>query len=235
MMTSYCSSEIAEKTILYSALTCPFSQRIAIALKEAEIEHETVLIDLSNKPEWYKDVNVDKKVPSLTTYGINFAEPSVLIELINELKPQKRLLPTDPVKRAQIRFVIQYYWCKVSLAWFSHFQNLKGSDSRKYIAKLQVAYTRINELLLQQSPMGPYFLGQQYSLADIVIAPFASQLETTHKAFLSGIVQQEINQIKQCYPRLQEFIQGIVNRPSFKETYPGDELIIESFQRAWKK
>ena len=44
--------EVAKKTILYSAICCPFSQRVAIALKEAEIEHETVLIDLTNKPQW---------------------------------------------------------------------------------------------------------------------------------------------------------------------------------------
>ncbi|KAG2228153.1 hypothetical protein INT45_009199, partial [Circinella minor] len=223
---------VAKKTIFYTSITCPFSQRVAIALKEAEIDHETVFIDLSNKPEWYKDVNVDKKVPSLTTYGINFAEPSVLIELISELKPQKRLLPTDPIKRAQVRFVIQYYWSKVALSWYRHFQNIKNADPRTYIYSLYSAYTRINELLLEQAPTGPYFLGQQYSLADIAIAPFASQLETTHKAFLSRIVQHQINVIKFYYPRLQEFLNGITDRPSFKETYPGDDLIIKSFQSA---
>ncbi|KAI9497068.1 glutathione S-transferase, partial [Zychaea mexicana] len=182
----------ADKTILYIGTTCPFSQRVAIALKEAGIEHETVLIDLSNKPAW--------------------------------------LLPSDPIKRAQTRFIVEYYWTKIALVWFGHFHNFKNADLAKYGDSLNAAYARLNELLLEQAPSGPYFLGSQYSLADVFIAPFSSRLETSHKAFLKGFQIDAINK----YPRVQEFLKGITDRPTFKETYPGDDLIIETFQRAWK-
>jgi hypothetical protein len=39
------------RTILYSSLTCPFAQRVRIALIEAGAPFELELIDLKNKPE----------------------------------------------------------------------------------------------------------------------------------------------------------------------------------------
>jgi glutathione S-transferase len=45
-------STAQDKIVFYNAEVCPYAQRVAIALKEVGAEYETVLIDLSNKPEW---------------------------------------------------------------------------------------------------------------------------------------------------------------------------------------
>jgi glutathione S-transferase len=84
--------------------------------------------------------------------------------------------------------------------------------------------------LLQESASGPYFLGEQFSLADIAIAPFVLRLY----AFTSNFVARdfEFEQVK-ANPRLAEFIKGITSRPSVEATYIGDagyaELIGKRF------
>jgi glutathione S-transferase len=45
---------------------------------------------LQNKPDWYKDINPETKVPALTVEGQNIAESLVIIEYINDRFPEKK-------------------------------------------------------------------------------------------------------------------------------------------------
>ncbi|KAI8141193.1 glutathione S-transferase [Fennellomyces sp. T-0311] len=205
-----------DKVTFYTAAICPFAQRVAIAFNEIGLAYEKVEIDLSNKPSWYKDVNPETKVPALTIQGKNIAESLVLIELANDLKPEQGLLPADPVKRAQIRFVIEYWATKVSAAWYKSLRNNNEEGRKEYSEALNVAYTR--------APSGPYFLGSDYSLADIAIAPFVARQAVAHQKFYNNFEAEAVKK----FPRLQEFLEGIVSRPSFKATYAGDQAIVNN-------
>jgi glutathione S-transferase len=72
--------------------------------------------------------------------------------------------------------------------------------------------------LKQQSATGPYFLGEQFSLADIALAPFVLRTEAFTKLVLDGY---KFDAIKNS-PRLASFYEGVTSRPSAKETYYGD-------------
>lgn len=48
------------RTVLYSSLTCPFAQRVRIALIEAGASFELELIDLKNKPEYVSNSSNSK-------------------------------------------------------------------------------------------------------------------------------------------------------------------------------
>ena len=76
-------------------------------------------------------------------------------------------------------------------------------------------------MLLEQAPTGPYFLGSQFSLADVAIAPFLIRQEATRKGFLNGVEVEAFTK----YPRVKEWVEGILSRPSVKASYPGDEYI----------
>jgi glutathione S-transferase len=89
--------------------------------------------------------------------------------------------------------------------------------------RISVLLLNLNELLVQQSPSGPYFLGSEYSLADIAIAPFVARIKGFNKLFLDGYEFEALKKL----PRLAEFFDGITNRPSFKETYCGDQAYID--------
>ncbi|WP_285167035.1 glutathione S-transferase N-terminal domain-containing protein, partial [Mycobacterium tuberculosis] len=42
---------------------CPFCQRVTLTLEEKKIPYDYKLVDLSNKPSWFLEVNPDGKVP----------------------------------------------------------------------------------------------------------------------------------------------------------------------------
>ncbi|KAI8087003.1 thioredoxin-like protein [Gilbertella persicaria] len=100
---------MSDKIVLYNARMYPYAQRAYIALKEVDVESERVDIDLSNKPDWYKDINPELKVPALTTEDQSIAESLGIIKYINDRFPEKNLLTQDPLKRAKIRFAIEYF------------------------------------------------------------------------------------------------------------------------------
>lgn len=78
--------------------------------------------------------------------------------------------------------------------------------------------------MLQQSKTGPYFLGDEYSLADVAIAPFVLRIHALLEQVLDGYKFEAIK----SNPRLHEFISGALQRPSAKETWVGDEKFIEA-------
>ncbi|CAO3664853.1 hypothetical protein G6F70_009203 [Rhizopus microsporus] len=216
----------SDKITFYNAVICPYAQRAAIALREVGAEYETVEIDLSNKPDWYKDINPELKVPAFTVGGKHIAESLVLVEYLNDRFPEKNLLPKDPLKRAYVRYFIEYYSSKVQSEFFKYAFNIKAENAfTDYEKNVSGALDRVNELLVQQSPTGPYFLGNEYSIADIAVAPLLARILAFHRLFLNGYEWEAVKK----YPRLSEFIKGITERPSFKETYIGDEEFVNSF------
>lgn len=86
---------------------------------------------------------------------------------------------------------------------------------------------QINELLLEQASEGPYFLGNEYSIADINIAPFVYRFQILVNKFLKDEGEVHYNE----YPRLKQFIEGVVERDSFKATIAPDELLESSFHK----
>ncbi|KAG1463809.1 hypothetical protein G6F56_005207 [Rhizopus delemar] len=214
----------SDKITFYNATICPFAQRAAIALKEVGAEYETVEIDLSNKPDWYGKINPELKVPAFTVGGQNIAESLVIIEYVNDRFPEKNLLPQDPLKRAYIRYFIEFFSTKINSEFFKYLFNYKGEKAfENYEKNVSEAFERFNELLVQQSSSGPYFLGNEYSLADIAIAPFVARILGFNKLFLDGY---EFEALKK-YPRITEFFTGVLSRPSFNETYCGDQAYID--------
>ncbi|KAI7907543.1 thioredoxin-like protein [Cokeromyces recurvatus] len=219
-----------DKITLYTSLICPFAQRAAITLREVGANFESIQIDLLNKPTWYKDINPELKVPTIHTEGQNLAESLVIIEYLHDRFPEKKLLPEEPIKRANIRFAIEYFGSKVAPTLYKLIPNYTDANAIEEFKKnTNDALIRFNELLVKESASGPYFLGEQFSLADIAIAPFIMRIFAFNKRYLNGY---EFDAIKSS-TRLAEFFKGITSRPSVKETYIGDEGYIEGLQKRY--
>ncbi|CAO3634581.1 unnamed protein product [Mucor hiemalis] len=217
-----------DKITLYNATICPFAQRAVIALKETGVDYETVDIDLLNKPEWYKDVNPETKVPALSVEGQNIAESLVIIEYINDRFPEANLLPKEAIKRANVRFAIEYFGTKVAGSFHKYAFNDKNEGALEtYKADVNAALVRFAELLTQQSSTGPYFLGEQFSLADVAIGPFVVRMLGLNKLALKNY---EFEAVKNN-SRLASFLEGVSSRPSIQESYIGDENYINYLKK----
>lgn len=93
---------------LYDAARCPYCARVRLALAEKGLEYETVEIDLGDRPAWIYDLNATGRVPVLDD-GFVLPESLVIMEYLDERYPERPLLPTDPVKRAQARLAVHRF------------------------------------------------------------------------------------------------------------------------------
>ncbi|KAI8349684.1 glutathione S-transferase [Blakeslea trispora] len=213
---------MTKKYIFYDDEICPYAQRAHIALKEVGAEYERVKIDLLNKPEWYKDINPEGKIPCLNIDGYNLAESMVIVNYLLDSYPEKNLMPNNPIQCAQIRYAIEFFHSAIAMEYLKFIVNNKAENARvRYEEVMNKNLRKFDELLKTQSPHGPYFLGEAFSMADIAIAPFLARMRATNHqmGFSMDVVKES--------PRLYEYIQGCTSRPSFKETYCGDEPLIE--------
>jgi glutathione S-transferase len=104
---------------LYDAARCPFCARVRIALAEKGFDHETVEIDLGNRPDWIYELNPTGKVPVLDD-GFVLPESAVIMEYLDDRYPDQPLLPGDPKSRAAAR------------KWVFRFDDLLGDDYYAY-------------------------------------------------------------------------------------------------------
>ncbi|GAN04933.1 glutathione s-transferase-like protein [Mucor ambiguus] len=224
------------KLTLYGAVYCPFVHRARVALAEADADYNYIIIDTKNKPEWYKDVYPETKIPALTDEsGTTVGESIVVAEYVCERFKEKNLLSQNVMKRATSRFAANFYNEKISGDYHKFLYNFSTEGAfETYKKELNAHLYRLNRLLLEQSFTGPYFLGEQFSFADTTIAPFVIRMLIFNRRFLDGY---EFEAVKQS-PRLAEYFAALVDRPSVQTTFFGEEAYIAMVGtrfNIWKK
>ena len=100
------------KPILYNYWRSSASWRVRIALNWKGIEYEYVPIHLlkdggQQYSEDYKKKNPMARVPALYIDGHTLAESVAILEYLEETRKERPLLPSDPIKRAQVRQLVE--------------------------------------------------------------------------------------------------------------------------------
>jgi len=156
---------------IISSSSCPFAQRTRMALIEKEIEFSLTEIDLDNKPDWFLKLSPYGKVPVIRNGDYVVFESSIINEYIEEIFPQKPLLPQNPEDRAaarvwidfaNVRFAPQIY--KILLAQSGHLQS-------EHARKLTDALLMMEHQGLAKRSSGSYWLGDNLSLVDLTFYP----------------------------------------------------------------
>jgi len=96
---------------LLSHHLCPYVQRAVITLLEKDIPHRRTYIDLSNKPDWFRQISPLGKVPLLRVGDEVLFESAVICEYLDEATPVallvsltlRRSLPMDSIQICVIR------------------------------------------------------------------------------------------------------------------------------------
>src|SRR5712691_12030880 len=104
---------------LYDADRCPYCARVRIVLAEKNVEYETVVIDLSDRPAWLYEKNPLGKVPVLEEDGFALPESAVIMEYLEERYPEPPLLPADPGDRAIVRLQIERFDTALGDAYYA--------------------------------------------------------------------------------------------------------------------
>jgi glutathione S-transferase len=150
---------------LVSHYLCPYVQRAVITLLEKEIPHQRTYIDLSNKPDWFRQISPLGKVPLLKTGNEVLFESAVICEYLDEITPGS-LHPTDPLTKAKHR------------AWIEFGSSILNAIAGFYNAPTPEVFEQkrldlINKFnwIERHWQGGPYFAGHNFSLVDAVYGP----------------------------------------------------------------
>jgi stringent starvation protein A len=177
---------------LIDAPRCPYCARVRIVLAEKGLAHETVVIDLDDRPAWLYQKNPVGKVPVVEENGWVLPESAVINEYLEERHPQPPLLPADPEARAAARLLI-----------FRH-----DDFSRPYYALRReqpgagAAFAETLSSLDATLARAPYLTGPAFGLADVAYVPWVIRARD-----LLGVSYAP-------YPHVDAWLARLAERPS---------------------
>jgi glutathione S-transferase len=91
---------------LVNADRCPYCARVRIALAYKQMEHEVVEVDLRDRPQWLLDLNPPKGRVPVIQNGFDLPESEVIMGYLDEIQPERPLLPATPAERARARLLV---------------------------------------------------------------------------------------------------------------------------------
>ncbi|KND89581.1 Glutathione S-transferase omega-1 [Tolypocladium ophioglossoides CBS 100239] len=212
---------------LYGGWFCPFVQRAWITLCEKKIPHQYVEINPYKKEPEFLEMNPRGLVPTLAVPASARSkqqkplfESAIICEYLedaysDEAKYGPALLPADPYERARARL------------WIDHHTPEKPYSIEQARDEL---HGHIKRLTDQMDSPGPWFLGQEFSLVDISLAPWAKRLWLidNYKPGGLGIPKEGQDGI---WGRWRTWMEALENRQSVNDTWSDDERYVLAYKR----
>jgi glutathione S-transferase len=236
---------------LYHALTSTCSQKVRMCLAEKNLDYVDRRVDLRANEHLtpaYLALNPNGVVPTLVHDGKPIVDSSVICEYLDEVFPEHRLTPEDPVERATmrawLRFLEEVPTAAIRVPSFhmalaqryaaldtegfreqvadvrplrKHFYRRMGTegfgrdDVEASLDELDHTLQRMQAALAN----GPWLMGEDFTLADIVVMPAIDRLADLG---LAKMWEEHYPRVTGWYARLQE-------RPAFAKAYsPGSRL-----------
>jgi RNA polymerase-associated protein len=153
---------------LYDADRCPYCARVRIVLAEKGLEHETVVVDLDDRPAWIYEKNPLGRVPVLEEDDFVLPESAVIMEYLEERYPEPPLWPADPAERAAGRLLLERF-DQLSRPYYALRRG--DVDARE---RLDAELAGLDSLLAGR----PFLTGHEFGLADAAYLPWILRAES---------------------------------------------------------
>lgn len=202
-----------------------------LALEEKRIPYQYIEVNPYNKPESLLSLNPRGLVPTLSCPADPHPRPlyesTVILEYLEEAFPSHtpRFLPEDPYERARARIWIDYITSRIipSFHRFLQYQPAEGTLAQDDAGLEQARQEFLNHLKAwtkEMHPDGPFFLGSEMSLPDLVLTPWAVRLwvfdEFKHGV---GIPAEGAGGLDEAiWSRWRKWLSAVESRKSVKET-----------------
>jgi len=195
---------------LYSDPQCPNSHRTRIVLAEKDLPVETVELEPEDLPDYFKEINPYGSLPTVIDRDTVFFEPSVINEYLDERYPHPPLKPGSPATRAQMRLAVLRIEAELYPLYFNLIRVKKKSEPMR---KLREHLEMLDKYLAKQE----FFIGEQYTLADIAMAPILWRLEPNNLDITK-------------WPNLRRYANSLFERPAFARALSEyEEMLHDSF------
>ncbi|ROL49556.1 Glutathione S-transferase omega-1 [Anabarilius grahami] len=191
---------------IYSMRFCPFAQRTRLVLTAKGVKHEIININLKDKPDWFLEKNPFGTVPVLeTSSGQVIYESPITCEYLDEVYPEKKLLPSDPFERAQQKMLLEIYSKVIPYFYKISMGKKRGEDVSAAEVEFTEKLSPLNEILAKKKTK--YFGGDSVTMIDYLIWPWFERAEMMN--------------VKHCLantPELRKWIERMFEDPVVKAT-----------------
>ncbi|KAI5637090.1 pyrimidodiazepine synthase [Phthorimaea operculella] len=205
------------KLRVYNMRFCPFAQRTILALNAKGVDYEVVNINLTDKPEWLPSKSPLGKVPAIEDKeNVCIYESLVTVEYLDDVYPQRPLVPKDPLLKAYDKITIEV--CSEIAGMFVRVLKSPESITEDVIAKYQKALSFVEDQLKSR---GAKFLdGSEPGYGDYMIWPWIERI------WILQDYDKNWQFDTQKHKRLVEYIEDMMKDPAIKQyLIPKDILI----------
>jgi len=179
--------------------------RIALALKKIDYEMRTVnLLKKEQLEQEYLQINAMGQVPAFVIDGNVLTQSMAILEYLEEVYPEKPLIPRDPLQRHKVREI-----CEIVGSGIQPLQNLsvllKCSDDAEKRAEwskfwIEKGFLALESILANSS--GKYCVGDELSWADIFLVP---QVAAANRFQVNMTSYPTISKIHEALEKLEPF------------------------------
>ncbi|HUB97265.1 MAG TPA: maleylacetoacetate isomerase [Stellaceae bacterium] len=167
---------------LYGYFRSSAAFRVRIALNLKGLAYDQAPIHLRKNEQSrndYLSLNPQGLVPTLETEGQRLTQSLAIIEYLDEIHPDPRLLPTSPVARARVRSLAMAVACDIhpidNLRVLRYLAKPLGHDDKAvedwFNHWIRVGFEGIETVLAKDGQSGAFCHGDQPTLADICLVP----------------------------------------------------------------
>jgi RNA polymerase-associated protein len=178
---------------LYDADRCPYCARVRLVLAEKGVPHETVVVDLDDRPAWIYEKNATGRVPVLEEDAFVLPESDVICEYLEERYPEPPLLPTDPAERALARLAIFRFDDRLGDDYYALRRGEEGAADR-----LDARLADLDADLEAR----PFLTGREFGLADVAYLPWVLR------------ARERLGISLEPFPALSAWVERCLERPS---------------------
>lgn len=204
-------SSAAAKPILYGYFRSSCSWRVRIALALKGIAYDQVPVNLlkdggQQLSAEFKAVNPMQQVPALKIDGITLSQSLAIIHYLEDTRPNPRLLPQDPKKRAQVRMISDHIASGIQPLQNLNILKQMGERKMEWAQKCIASGFQALEQVLQQTA-GRYCVGDEVSMADLCLVPQVANAE-------------RFNVDLGPYPTITRINKALLELEAFKVSHP---------------
>ncbi|MBE9156540.1 glutathione S-transferase family protein [Nodosilinea sp. LEGE 06152] len=190
------------------------SRRVWVALLEKNLPFEAIVLNLGGdqlKPD-FLSLNPFHHIPVLVDDGFTVIESFAILDYLEAQYPSPSLLATDPKGVATLRMVEMVTVNELVPAINPLIKQMMGfgQDPEEAIAQAKQKAEVVLKFYADKLGDGPFFCGDQLTLADVVAGTFAPWFEQL------GLPMAN-------YPTLQAWTSRLMNRPAWQTTQPSAE------------
>lgn len=167
-------------------------------------------------------------------------ESTVILEYLEESYPDSspRLLPADPYDRARVRIWIDYVTSRIIPAFHRFLQyqpKSGGEDPAVGLERLRQEFLgHLKEWTREMHADGPFFLGDQVALPDLVLAPWAVRLWVFDEFKSGGLgipAKGNGGEDELVWQRWRKWLKAVEDRRSVRETTSEKEYYLPVYKR----